>query len=250
MHKIIFAILLSSLVLSSAPESFKTQQKRYKRVRQAYLDKQTFIENRLAETDIQLAQLEVCLRAFKKEMKLELWGKNKNDDSFQLLKTFDICQSSGQTGPKRKQGDYQVPEGFYHIDRFNPASNFYLSLGINYPNRSDKILGEKGNLGGDIFIHGSCVTIGCIPITNNQIKELYVYCVEARNNGQQKIPVTISPMKMTDENYAELKNGHQDAGKTGNLYEALKDAYAFFNKNKRLPKVEFLSNGNHRLITN
>jgi len=44
--------------------------------------------------------------------------------------------ASGKLGPKRQQGDMQIPEGFYHISGFNPASNFYLSLRINYPNPS------------------------------------------------------------------------------------------------------------------
>jgi murein L,D-transpeptidase YafK len=72
-------------------------------------------------------------------------------------------------GPKRRKGDGQVPEGLYVIDTFNPNSIFYLSLGINCPNASDRVLG-KGELGGDIFIHGNRVTIGCIPIRDYPIK--------------------------------------------------------------------------------
>lgn len=82
----------------------------------------------------------------------------------------------------------QVPECFYNIEIFNPASSYYLSLGINYPNLSDKIKGEKSKLGGDIFIHGSTVTIGCILITDDKIKEVYIYSIYAKENGQNKIP--------------------------------------------------------------
>ena len=77
----------------------------------------------------------------------------------------------GQPWPQATQGDSQVPEGFYHMDRFNPLSNFHLSLGVSYPNQSDRILGASGRLGGDIFIHGDCVTIGCVPITDEGIRE-------------------------------------------------------------------------------
>ncbi len=112
--------------------------------------------------------MDILLRAYKQESELELWAKNKKDKQYTLLKTYKICASSGTLGPKRKQGDIQVPEGFYVIDRFNPVSNFYLSLGVSYPNASDKILGVKGALGGDIFIHGNCVTIGCLPISDDK----------------------------------------------------------------------------------
>jgi murein L,D-transpeptidase YafK len=160
---------------------------------------------------------------------------------------YKICRTSGDLGPKRKQGDKQIPEGFYHINRFNPYSNFYLSLGLNYPNTSDKILGLKGDLGGDIFIHGSCVTIGCMPITNNRIKELYIFCVEAKNNGQQTIPVTIFPRELTHDNFEELKRKYNnDADKMG-LWRDLKKGYELFNETKQLPSIVFLSSGRHTI---
>jgi murein L,D-transpeptidase YafK len=150
-------------------------------------------------------------------------------------------------GPKRKQGDYQIPEGFYHIDRYNPYSVFYLSLGINYPNKSDRILGKKGSLGGDIFIHGDCVSIGCIPITTPKIKELYVMCVEAKNNGQKKIPVTIFPAKLTERNYKFLTERYSEDTDKLNLWKALKDGYQYFEKEKKLPGVTFLNNGRYKV---
>jgi murein L,D-transpeptidase YafK len=59
------------------------------------------------------------------------------------------------------------------LDWFNPQSNFYLSLHVSYPNAADRVLGSKQNLGGDIFLHGNCVTTGCILITDGGIKEVY-----------------------------------------------------------------------------
>ena len=101
---------------------------------------------------IDIDKLRIYLRAFKDEKKIELWAKNFTDSKYKLIKVYKICRTSGDLGPKREQGDRQIPEGFYHINRFNPYSNFLLSLGLNYPNKSDRILGEKGNLGNDIFI--------------------------------------------------------------------------------------------------
>jgi len=225
---------------------FKQEQLRYQRVRKAYSDQEKRVLNKLAACNILPDQMQLYIRAFKLEEEIELWGKNKHDSIYQLIETFDICSNSGTLGPKRRQGDLQVPEGFYHVDRFNPHSNFYLSLGINYPNRSDRILGNKGALGGDIFIHGNCVTIGCLPIQDEPIKALYIYCVEATDNGQAHIPVTIFPARLTDEKLNGL------IGIEGNkpheqLWKELQQAFMIFNKNKQLPSIGFLENGRHRV---
>ena len=228
-------------------DSFRNEQKKYARVRQAYHEKESLITDLLTINSIDIENLQIYLRAFKSEKKVELWAKNKSNVSYKLIREYDICQTSGENGPKRMQGDFQIPEGYYHIDRFNPFSNFYLSLGLNYPNKSDKILGVKGNLGGDIFIHGACVTIGCLPITDYMIKELYIFCVEAKNNGQIKIPITVFPTKLTNTNYNELiiKN-KSDVDKLG-LWADLKQGFDIFNETKNLPNIVFLDTGRHRI---
>lgn len=242
------AILILIVTLSSfSTGSFKDEQKKYARVRQAYADKEMIVKDLLAKNGIDNINMRIYLRAFKAENKIELWAKNKYDHSYKLIREYDVCQTSGSPGPKRVQGDLQIPEGYYHIDRFNPYSNYYLSLGINYPNRSDKILGVKGRLGGDIFIHGACVTIGCLPITDDKIKELYIFCVEAKDNGQTTIPVTIFPAKMTDTKYNDLKTKYRsDTDKLG-LWDDLKLGYDYFNETKTLPSIGFLENGRHNV---
>ncbi|ALO16303.1 hypothetical protein L21SP5_02680 [Salinivirga cyanobacteriivorans] len=133
----IFIIFFLLLTLQIAAQSFKQEQKKYPRVRTAYAEKETEIKNLLLQNGLNIENLRVYIRAFKLEKKLELWAKNTQDTTYKLLQKYDICRTSGRLGPKRKQGDLQIPEGFYHISRFNPYSNFYLSLGINYPNASD-----------------------------------------------------------------------------------------------------------------
>ncbi len=227
--------------------SFKDDQKKHPRVKQAYTDKEADAKALLLKNDLDIKKLRIYLRAYKAEQKLELWAKDQDDATYKLIREYDICQTSGTLGPKRMEGDLQMPEGFYYINHFNPQSNFYLSLGINYPNASDKILGVKGKLGSAIYIHGSCVTIGCFPITDDKIKELYLLCVEAKNNGQAEIPVTVYPAKLTDKQYATLTNQYKsDTGKT-NLWADLKQAYDYFEKNSKLPKVSFLKTGRHRV---
>jgi murein L,D-transpeptidase YafK len=192
-----------------------------------------------------MRSLELYLRAYKREKLLEVWTRNKTDKKFQLLVTYPICQSSGILGPKRKEGDLQVPEGFYQINHFNPLSNFYLSLGIDYPNKSDRVFADKNHPGGAIYIHGSCVTVGCIPITDDKIKELYILAVEAINSGQKSIHITICPAKMTGINFTQLKKLKNFSQSTLDLWSDLKNDYECFEREKTPPVIEFLANGRH-----
>ncbi len=247
MGKYILILLLTLLVFQLTGQSFKQQQKRYPRVRAAYADKGDEINKLLCENTLRTGELRLYIRVFKVEKILEVWGKNASDSVFSLIKQIDICNTSGRIGPKRCQGDLQIPEGFYHIDRFNPYSNFYLSLGINYPNYSDRILGCDRSPGGDIFIHGACVTIGCIPITNNYIKALYLLCVEAKNAGQKNIPVTIFPRQLSKVKYEVLVNKHSGNQDNLGLWADLKKGFDIFNQTKQLPNIRFINDGRHAI---
>lgn len=133
----------------------------------------------------------IALIGLKKEGLLELWARGNRE--WKLVKTYGILGASGESGPKLKQGDLQVPEGVYSILWLNPNSSYHLSMKINYPNGFDrrKANAEKRtNLGGDIFIHGYDVSIGCIAIGNPGIEELFVL---AANIGRGNVKVLISP---------------------------------------------------------
>jgi murein L,D-transpeptidase YafK len=148
-------------------------------------------------------------------------------------------------GPKRRNGDRQVPEGFYHIDRFNPFSNFYLSLGINYPNPSDRKKSRAQRLGGDIFIHGSCVTIGCLPMTDDKIREIYLYAVHARNNGQTNIPVYIFPFRMTEGNFETYKQKYRQNQELIAFWTNLKTGFDKFERTKEALHISVNKDGNY-----
>jgi murein L,D-transpeptidase YafK len=147
---------------------FEFEQKLFPRVKQAYKNKELTVINSLRENKISEEDFQIAIIAYKMENRLEVWAGNSNQN-FLKIKEFEICASSGKPGPKRKQGDWQVPEGFYFIKRFNPVSSYHLSLEVSYPNASDRILAKSNNLGGDIMIHGACITIGCLPMTNEGI---------------------------------------------------------------------------------
>jgi murein L,D-transpeptidase YafK len=143
----------------------------------------------------------IVIRAYKKEAELEVW-KMKKDGQYVHLKTFPMCRWSGQLGPKVREGDRQVPEGFYAITpgQMNPNSNYYLSFNVGYPNALDRALGHSGGM---IMVHGACSSAGCFSMTDNQIAEIYAIAREAFGGGQRAIQMQSFPFRMTAENLAK-----------------------------------------------
>jgi len=238
-------IVLISMVTPVHSQTFKSNQMKYQRVRKAYDENFNSVDVMLQEKGVAISNMKVFLRAIKFDKKLELYAMNSTDSVFKLIKTYDFCVFSGELGPKREQGDMQIPEGFYHVDRFNPTSYFFLSMGINYPNTSDRKLTTARDPGGDIFIHGDCVSVGCIPITDKWIKELYVICTEARNNGQSKIPVHFFPFRMDE--YSQNRLRYSTNLKRLEFWDSLVDGYHYFETKRQLPKVKINSNGFYRV---
>lgn len=239
---LIFGIALVSFTFHT---DFLTEQKKYERVRTAVKDKQDYVGKQLSESKITLDNLNLLLVAYKDNDVLDVYAKTKQATNYKKILTYQICSRSGQLGPKRKEGDGQVPEGFYHIDRFNPKSNFYLSLGINYPNLSDKRKSKASSLGGDIFIHGSCVTVGCLPMTDDYIKEIYLLAAHARNNGQTKIPVYVFPFKMTDESLSSYKSRYKANKELISFWDNLKTGHDKFLKDLKELNIKVTDNGDY-----
>jgi murein L,D-transpeptidase YafK len=236
---------LALLLVSSVawPQSFGEVQLRYQRVREAKAASDQVWRERFSSLGMNYPPVGILIRVFKAEQELEVWAKAA-DGMLVRVHTFGVCASSGTLGPKRRQGDLQVPEGFYHIDRFNPTSAYYLSLGINYPNASDRILTDSRDPGGDIFIHGACVTIGCVPLTDAGIKELYWLAVLARNAGQRQIPVYIFPFRMDDVAWNTAQRLYPGSAHWV-FWEALREGYRIVQNNKRLPLVSVDRNGRY-----
>jgi hypothetical protein len=132
-----------------------------------------------------------------------------------LVREFHIALGPNPKGDKYFRGDGRTPEGEYFVCSKNSSSQFYKSLGINYPNprnaqnalscgmisNNDYCLIKQANdamklppsntaLGGKLFIHGGgCQndwTLGCIALKNSAIDELF-------NVVQIGTPVFIMP---------------------------------------------------------
>ncbi|MGN6265424.1 MAG: L,D-transpeptidase family protein [Ginsengibacter sp.] len=178
------------------------------------------------------------IRSFKYDGQLEVWVKSHEKDKYKLFKTYKVCLLSGAMGPKRMQGDFQVPEGFYYITEFNPRSAYHLALGLNYPNASDKILSDSLRPGNGIYIHGSCVSVGCIPVTDSDIEEIYLIASSAKASGQDFIPVHIFPVRYNRKKSFEYFDNYTKNKHSLERFELqLKEAYDKFEATKEVPIV-------------
>lgn len=246
--KYLMLLLTLWIVNPDSPrETFREKQLNYTRVREAYSSKEKMVAKSLSDHGILRDSLRLYMRAFKTEKNIELWGKNICDSVYTLIKEIPICEISGDIGPKRRSYDLQVPEGFYHINELNPYSKYYLSMKINYPNASDSIRGVRGHLGNLIYIHGNCESSGCIAITDEKIKELFVYCIEAYNAGQKEIDITIYPTRLDDKTYNRLITGYSKNKDKISLWGDLKKSYDLFNQKKVSQAVKFLPDGTHEI---
>ena len=174
----------------------------------------------------------LLLRAFKQEGLLELWAEPSAGARYVKIKAWPICARSGAPGPKRRAGDEQVPEGFYRISQLNPWSNFHLSLRVDYPNRADRILGSKADPGGDIFIHGGCVTIGCLPLGDAAIEELYVIAADALKAGS-RLDVHLFPARLDEAGVKALAPLARGDSKVIGLWMQLREGFDRFEQTGR-----------------
>ena len=186
------------------------------------------------------------IRSFKYDGQLEVWVKNAAKEKYKLFKTYKVCLQSGAMGPKRIQGDFQVPEGFYYINEFNPHSAYHLALGLNYPNVSDRILSDSLRPGNGIYIHGSCVSVGCIPVTDSDIEEIYIIAGSAKASGEDFIPVHIFPVRYNRKKSFEFFSNYTSNNPTLAKFELqLKSAFDEFETTKEVPVIMIDRKGNY-----
>lgn len=205
MSRLIGLAALTLLVSLAAPETtvhageFATKQLRYARVKAAAAERLAPVEASFRDAGAVWPPAGVHLRGFKTEGVVELWAASKRGEPWVLVRSFAICARSGDLGPKREQGDLQVPEGFYSVSLFNPRSAYHLSLGVSYPNAADRFHSRGTDPGSAIMVHGNCVTIGCLPLEDGPIEDLYLAAVMARDAGQKTIPIHLFPCRLDQE---------------------------------------------------
>lgn len=170
--------------------------------------------------------------AFKDSKVLEMYATS-DDLHWRFIKMYPVLAASGNLGPKLREGDRQVPEGVYALDSLNPNSRFHLSVRLDYPNGFDQRMAKldgRSKLGGDIMIHGSSVSVGCLAIGDEAAEEVFVLSALLERNG---IKVIISPTDFRDETNTKL---NESPPWVGTLYETLRAEIRPFQK-KRSPSL-------------
>ena len=241
----IFVFVLAQNVVFAQP-SFIDYQRTYPTVATALESKEDTLRNQFARAGLQWPAKQLYIRSFKYDSQMEVWVRSSNDSQFKLFKTYKVCAMAGAIGPKRLEGDYQVPEGFYYINEFNPKSIYHLSLGINYPNASDRVLSDSIKPGGDIYIHGNCVTVGCIPLQNDQIEELYILAAMAKTQGQDFISVHIFPIRYNNrKSFEYLAKTTKDNQDLQRFAIKIKEVFDYFEEKKQLPLIFINKKGDY-----
>lgn len=246
------ALFIAMLLLASEPAlagSYLTKQLKYPRVRAAHAKRAKAVKTTFKKAKAAWPPRGVFLRAFKDDDVVELWAATRQrDQPWVLVRTFDVCARSGVLGPKRQQGDLQVPEGFYYVNRMNPYSSYHLSMGLDYPNPVDRRRARPNHPGSDIFIHGDCVTIGCLPLEDGPIEDLYLATVFARDNGQRRVAVHVFPCRLdSKECKARLGKLRKKDPELDQFWKDLMPGYLAFQTSRVPPRVVARRNGTYQL---
>jgi murein L,D-transpeptidase YafK len=180
----------------------------------------------------------IFFRVHKLEQEFEVWARNDEQETFRLVHVYPILAVSGRLGPKRYEGDLQVPEGFYQIDLFNPKSQFHLSLRIDYPNGADQKKSDPVSPGSDIYIHGDQRSTGCLAMGDDAIEEIYV----AAQDATPPVEIHIFPARMSDATWTVRAKSYPDQI---DFWNTLEPAYRFFSEWHRLPRITVDEGGNY-----
>lgn len=178
----------------------------------------------------------VFIRILKESRELELWVKQSETGQYRHFKTWRIAALSGSLGPKLAEGDFQGPEGFYHvpISMMKPDSNYHLAFNIGYPNSYDKAHKRTGSF---IMVHGNRLSAGCFAMTDPSIEEIYTICHAAlsnKNNNRQKFfRVHVFPFHMTTQRMEKAQGQPWFS-----FWQNLQEGYDYFEKHRTPPNVK------------
>jgi len=146
----------------------------------------------------------IFLIAVKSERRLEVWTRGAKASDYHFVKAYPFTGFSGKLGPKLIAGDGQIPEGLYELEGLNPNSSLHLSIKIGYPNETDRKFAQldgRTKLGGDIFIHGKAYSIGCIPIGDKNIEELFYLVGKVKFENVQVLIMPVDFRKARNAGY-------------------------------------------------
>jgi len=129
----------------------------------------------------------ICVVSLKNERQLFIFARGQ-DGKWKKVASHPIVACSGELGPKLKEGDMQVPEGFYKTSALDAGT--HLCLWVDYPNREDKVNARaehRTKLGGNIQIHEGVYSTGCVVLSHDDMAELFVLAHDAGINNMSLI---------------------------------------------------------------
>jgi murein L,D-transpeptidase YafK len=155
----------------------------------------------------------VVLRIFKKERELEIWAKNDGQEKMALVGTIPICAMDFTPGPKVIEGDGRTPEGFYHPEVAYGSRHYWMWMDLDdvdaqgetgrgssfkmcteYPNAVDRKRtkdARHAKTGGEICLHGNCVSAGCPSFRNRDFLPVFAFARhhDAKRHGRLQLHV-------------------------------------------------------------
>jgi len=200
--------------------------------------------------------IDILFVAYKSELEFQVWAKKKYINSaYTLIASFPITDSTvAKLGPKSKFGDSLTPEGIYSVTFYSSFrwSDFYLAFRISYPNKLDYARRLYWNIGGkpggDINIHGCCISIGCIPLGNPVIEEVFLLTRTNQINGSD-ISIMIFPFKF--DNRAARNRQYGYYGNKTNLIEfwnSLEECHKYFKTYNKIPEFSLNQNTGYYIL--
>jgi len=173
-----------------------------------------------------------------------------------------VCAVDYRPGTKLQSGDGKTPEGFYNCDLAYGSSYSFMWINLNngkiedfgnvgngcssfkictdYPHsidrqRTKKLLGNASP-GGEICIHGNCVTAGCISFENRNFLPVFLAATFHNKTDFGKIKIHIYPFRFTEankNNYSESVDSEMNKTQLLNFWNELEKGYNLFETNKK-----------------
>lgn len=206
------------------------------RVAHATKARRGVVDRLFASAGVTFPARDLLFRIYKDEAQLEVWAGD-GEAPLRRVATYGICAASGELGPKRAEGDLQVPEGFYHLGWFHPESAYYLSALVDYPNASDRVRGGA-KPGGQIMLHGRCASIGCVAMTDERIEELYLMAWSTWRDRGKKTHVHMFPSRDWDAILDDPAHAAHHA-----FWREIRVGHDVFERTRHLPTVTIGKDG-------
>ncbi len=210
----------------------------------------------LRKNSLEYQDLDILFVVYKSELEFQVWAKKRTINSaYILIASYPITDPTvAKLGPKSRFGDSLTPEGIYSVDFYSSFrwSDYYLAFRVSYPNKFDHARRDfwnvGGKAGGDINIHGCCLSIGCIPLGNPAIEEVFFLARTNQSNGSD-ISIIIFPFKfnnkvLKDHHYGDsrIKSWNKD------FWNSLEDLHKYFKKYNKIPDFTINHNTGYYIL--